>query len=395
MTGLRTLIIQQYNATIAFDHSFWGTVGQTCLALEKLYFSGGPNCFQCHHATPGESTDLPSLWSMANLTTVNLTLRCNWNPGHHFTFQPALDMLLRCPKIKHLYLYHHGAPAEVLNIPEFCSLRFPELKTLCLTSIAFGDHTPSLLSSFISANSSVQEIWFLPGDHFLVDPRRGSFSTAVIDRLASINGTVEAIARLIGSGTPKKLKSMSVSFNVAQTEIGYQVLSAAGPYLEGLTFSVVGREGNLDWVSLTDLLRSNCPVVRRLTIQDDGTGSQITTLPDLSPSALASSLSGFQHLHSLAIPLSIADQCGVLWSTEDGASLRAAVFGTERHWPRSIEASGAFSDSVIVFGPDSNDSKKEFGIILKERLDGSEANERNKWTLWRHQVDHSTLLSKF
>lgn len=61
MSGLRTLIIQQFSATIAFDHSFWATVGQTCLMLEKLYFSGGPNCLQCHEATPGESMDLQSV----------------------------------------------------------------------------------------------------------------------------------------------------------------------------------------------------------------------------------------------------------------------------------------------------------------------------------------------
>lgn len=72
----------------------------------------------------------------------------------------------------------------------------------------------------------------------------------------------------------------------------------------------------------------------------------------------------------------------------------AAVFGIERRWPRSIEIAGTLSNSMVIFGPDSNDSRKEFGVTLEERLDGSEANKENKWTLWSYRVDHSNPLSE-
>lgn len=223
---------------------------------------------------------------MGNLTTVNLTLQCKWNPGHQFTFQPVLNMLLRCPKLKHLYLYHFKASGGILNIPEFCSLRFQGLETLCVTSIAFGDHATTLLSSFISANPSVQEILFLPGDDFAVDPARPPFSAAVINRLTALNGTAETIARLIGSGRPTKLKSIFMSFGVHQVQIAYQVLSIAGPFLEGLTLYLLGSEGGWDWVLLTDQIRSNCPGIRRLTVQGNITGSRPGTVPDLPPVSL-------------------------------------------------------------------------------------------------------------
>lgn len=143
-----------------------------------------------------------------------------------------------------------------------------------------GSHSTSSLSSFIASNPSIKDLEFLPGCHFIIDPAEPPCSAGVLERLTSFAGTVETTDRLIGSGTPTKLRSLSIGLPVEELAAAYQIISTAGPFLEELSlsdhFTGLDEDSRIDWVSLTNHIHSTCIGLRKLSVHKDTWRSPVT-----------------------------------------------------------------------------------------------------------------------
>ncbi|KIO30453.1 hypothetical protein M407DRAFT_20513 [Tulasnella calospora MUT 4182] len=371
----------------AFDEMLWGTVIRVCLAMEDFCFSGGWNCLYCYETAFGKSES--NIWFLGSLESVDLELRCSPGGGkrdHKYDFSPVYSMLLRCPTLKRLSLTYDNMHCNILEIPELLSLRFPHLKTLRLTSIAFGVQTASLLSSFISANPSIIDFQYLPSTALTLDSTLAPCSMDVLNCLTSLEGTLKTCERLIGAATPTKLKHLSVTLETAEFGALVEFICWPGSFLENLClyFKDVGQ---FDWVLLTDSIRSSCTHLRRLRIQQPEPYGHADSSRILSMSDIASTLTGYHELSVFDIPCFIAAMCGLSYyrhfNSINQSETRESVFGRELKWPRFIRTTGSGVKLAVVNGSNPTESEKDdLQIKIKSPADEQKTCRTAKWTVW-------------
>ncbi|KAG8938961.1 hypothetical protein FRC04_007217, partial [Tulasnella sp. 424] len=110
---------------------------------------------------------------------------------------------------------------------------------------------------------------------------------------------------------------------------------------------------------------------------------------------VASTLSGYEQLHSFDIPWFIAINCNI-WRQSNfdyinSAETRGTIFGMDLQWPRFVRTQGRGGNLIVVFGSNPAETEMEnLNIKLRGQEDGSgekgSEEGRCRWTLWAY--DH-------